>query len=169
MDEKPRMKKISPFQTHYLQKLRKIKSSSPEEVLEKANSIAEELLQKYKDEEGIQEAIGKLWAQTMGVFEKKIPEDPKKSADQIREIAKSASTFLIDKFGPEGGPLIKDVYKVAITQFILLLNDKELAMRIAKRIALDGAEMVRKIELEDVAKDILKIPFIKVKPRSSMF
>ena len=168
MNEKPRMKKISSFQVHYLRLLRRVKGSPPDKILEKASAGAEQLLQKFADEEGIREALGKLWAQTISVFEKHIPNNPKQSANQIRKIATASAEFLINKFGKEGGLLIKDIYKTAITQFLLLENNKELGMRIAKRIATDGAANVRKIELEDIAKEILKMPFMKVKPRASM-
>ncbi|MFX0138777.1 MAG: hypothetical protein ACFFDN_34370 [Candidatus Hodarchaeota archaeon] len=172
MSETPRMKSISPFQTRYLRLLRKVKGSKPEKVLERTLSGAEALLEKYSDEQGIREAIGKLWVQSIGAFEKHISTNPKKSANQIRELANSASTFLTEKFGNDVGPLIKEIYKAAIIHYVLLWNNlelKELGQRIAKRIAMDGAENVRKINQEDIAKDILKMPFMKIKPKGGMF
>ncbi|MHA1298074.1 MAG: hypothetical protein ACTSO9_01365 [Candidatus Helarchaeota archaeon] len=168
MDEKPRMKKITPFQTRYLRLLRKVKNCALDQVLEKTKSGAEQLMEKFPDEDGIKEAIGKLWVQSMGVFENHIPKDPKKCANQMRKIATTASNFLIEKYMNQAGPLIKDIYKAAISLFILYPENKELGIRIAKRIALDGAENVRKIEQEDIAKEILKMPFMKIKPKGSM-
>lgn len=168
MDEKPRMKKISPFQTRYLRLLRKIKTTSLDKILENTNSGSELLLEKFPEEDSLREAIGKLWVQSVGVFENHISEDPKNCANQIRKIASSSANFLIDKYGTESGSLIKDVYKTAISLFLLCVEDKELGKRIAKRIAMDGAENVRKIEQEELAKEILKLPFIKIKPKGSM-
>ena len=162
------MKKITPFQTRYLKVLRKIKSTSPENLLEKTKSAADSLIEKFPDEEGMIEAINKLWIQSIGVFENLIPENPKKSANQIRKIGNAASNYLIEKYGNDVGNLIKDLYKAAITQF-LLHQDKELGKRIAKRIAMDGAENVRKIKQEEIAKEILKMPFMKIKPKSGLF
>jgi hypothetical protein len=169
MAEQPRMKKISSFQTRYLRVLRKIKGSSPDDVLEKTKSGAETLLETFPEEEGLREAISKLWIQSIGTFENIISSEPKQCANHIRKIASLASSFLIDKYGTEAGPLIKDIYKAAIMQFLLLQENMELGQRIAKRIAIDGAENVRKIDLEEIAKEILKLPFMKIKPKGSMF
>ena len=62
MAEQPRMKKISSFQTRYLRVLRKIKNCDLDDVLEKAKSGAESLLEKFPDEPGIKEAMGKLFS-----------------------------------------------------------------------------------------------------------
>ncbi|MFX1452333.1 MAG: hypothetical protein ACFFCM_15955 [Promethearchaeota archaeon] len=169
MSEQPRMKQISSFQTHYLRTLRKVKGSKPVKVIDKTIQGAEALLEKFSDDQGIQEAIGKLWVQSVGVFEKHIPKTPKKCADAIRKLANAAFTFLTEKFGNEGGNLVKEVYKAAITQYILLFDNRELGQRIAKRIAMDGAENVRKINEEEIAKEILKMPFLKIKPKGGMF
>jgi hypothetical protein len=166
------MKAISPFQTRYLKLLRRVKGSKPEKLLDRIIPGAEALIEKYPDEKGIREAIGKLWVQSMVIFEKDVPKTPKQSANQIRKIANSAFTFLTDKFGNDVGPMIKEVYKAAITHYVLLWNKpdlKALGQRIAKRIAMDGAENVRKINQEDIAKDILKMPFLKIKPKGGMF
>ena len=168
MEDQQRMKKITPFQTRYLRVLRKIKSTKPENLVEKTKTASESLIENFPEELGIKEAINKLWIQSIGVFENIIPENPKKSADEIRKIATAASNFLIEKYDNESGSFIKDVYKAAITQF-LLLEDKELGKRIAKRIAMDGAENERKIEQEEIAKEILKMPFLKIKPKSGLF
>ena len=109
MAEQPRMKKISPFQTRYLRVLRKIKGCSLDDVLEKAKSGADTLLEKFPAEDGIKEAIGKLWTQSIGIFENHIPNEPKKCANQVRKIATFASSFLIEKYGTDAGPLIKDM------------------------------------------------------------
>ncbi|MHA1377537.1 MAG: hypothetical protein ACTSRG_04040 [Candidatus Helarchaeota archaeon] len=169
MDEKPRMKKISPFQTRYLRLLRKIKNSPLDQLLEKTRTGAELLLEKFSEEDGLKEAIGKLWVQSIGVFENIIPKKPKDCANQMRRLATASALFLIDKYGEESAPLIRDVYKSGISLFLLCVEDKELGKRIAKRIAIDGAENVRKIGQEEVAKDILKMPFMKIKPKGSMF
>lgn len=172
MSDELRMKAISPFQTRYLRLLRKIKGSKPEKVLERTIDGAEALIEKYPDENGIQEAIGKLWVQAIGAFEKDVPKTPKKSANQIRKLANSAFTFLNDKFGNDVGSLVKEIYKAAIVHYVLLWNNpdlKDLGQRIAKRIAMDGAENVRKINQEEIAKEILKMPFMKIKPKGGMF
>lgn len=166
------MKAISPFQTRYLRLLRKVKGSKAEKILDTTITGAEALLEKYPDETGILEAIGKLFIQAIGAFEKEVPKTPKKSANQIRTIANSAFKFLTDKFGNDAGSSIKEIYKAGIIHYVLLWNNpelKDLGQRIAKRIAMDGAENVRKINQEDVAKEILKMPFMKIKPKGGMF